>query len=203
MLDSVAKLPHVLDLGKAVGRWLSVGAEKREASDLSRHAARLLDGARVELREERAGVEEEQVLAESGAEDAVSEKTVGERFVAVASLSEAGGKVFQEMVLGREPDPAEPLKWFDVPPGEAVEAFADCGEWYVGRRCLMSLAERWWVTGGCSVARRGGFGVGVLGVRAAAEDAARKVLRRQDEHPCVPVEGAAPGDHPVEPRGPA
>ena len=59
------------------------------------------------------------------------------------------------------------------------------------------------ITGGYSVARRGGFGVEACGARAAVEDAARKVLRRQGEHPCVPVEGAAPGDHPVELRGPA
>ncbi|CAA9438413.1 MAG: hypothetical protein AVDCRST_MAG03-3785 [uncultured Rubrobacteraceae bacterium] len=49
----------MLDHGKEAGRWLSVGAGKREDLELSSHAARLLDGARMELPEKRAEVEEE------------------------------------------------------------------------------------------------------------------------------------------------
>ncbi len=57
------------------------------------------------------------------------------------------------------------------------------------------------VTGDDPVARRGGFGVEACGARGAVEDAASEVPRGQGEHPCVLVEGAALGDHPVELRG--
>ncbi len=61
-----------------MGGWLSVGAEEREDSGLTGHAAHLLDGGQVELEGERVGVEEEQVRAEGEVEVGVAEGEVGE-----------------------------------------------------------------------------------------------------------------------------
>ncbi len=161
----------------------------------------------MEVGREPVGVQREEVRAEGEIERAVSEREVRQLVGPLAVFGEPRRRIGEEAAHGRQTSLAQVFGRPEVAPNEAVPGRPDVG--YEGAGGLFypvvsgvlggEAVER--VTRDDVVARRGGFGVEARGARGAVEDAASEVPRGQGEHPCVLVEGAAPGDHPFELRG--
>ncbi len=160
----------------------------------------------MEIDQEPVGVQREEVRAEGEIERTVSEREVRQRVGPLAVFGEPRRKIGEKAVHGRQTNLAQVFGRPEVALDEAVPGRPGVG--YQGAGGLFypvsgvlggEVVER--VTRDDVVARRGGFGVEACGARGAVEDAASEVPRGRGEHPCVLVEGAAPGDHPFELRG--